>query len=243
MWSLLKKELSSSFSNLTGYLVIIVFLSLNGLFLWVIPTPYNILEYPYASLETLFTLSPWVFLFLVPALTMQLFAEEKRTGTLELLLTKPLSHTQIVLAKYLASVILVLIAILPSFIYLISIYQLADPVGNVDMGATLGSYIGLLFLGAIYCAIGIFSSAINSTQVSAFITALLLCLFCYLGIEYLSSLFASQELQISLIKLGINEHYLSISRGVIDSRDLWYFLAVILLFLYGSKLSLDRSIR
>lgn len=241
MWSLFKKELKSFFSSITGYLVIIVFLTINGLFLWLVPSEYNILEYPYASLETMFTLSPWVFLFLVPAVCMQLFAEEKRTGTIELLMTKPISTFHIVLGKYLAAVCLVLLALLPSLIYLASIYFLANPIGNIDFGAVLGSYIGLFFLASVYCSIGVLGSSLSSNQVVAFIVSTALCFVMYIGFDFISSIDLFENIKLSVLNLGINEHYLSISRGVIDSRDLVYFLVVILSFIYMTHFSLLKS--
>jgi ABC-2 type transport system permease protein len=231
MWSLLKKELNTFFSSLTGYLVVIIFLVINSLFLWVIPTEFNILEYPYASLETLFTLSPWVFLFLVPATTMHLFSEERNTGTIELLLTKPISTTKIVLAKYFSAILLVLSALLPTVVYFITVYYYSNPVGNVDVGATIGSYIGLFFLSAIYCSIGIFASSISSNQIISFILATLLCFFFYMGFDFIGSIKIFSSFQLFIINLGINEHFLSMSRGVIDSRDLIYFIVVIIAFL------------
>ena len=171
MWPLFKKEISGFFSSLTGYVVIAVFLMLTGLFMWVIPGQFNVLDNGYATLDTLFALAPWVFLFLVPAITMRMISEEKRTGTLDLLYTRPVSELQIILAKFLASWTLVLLSIMPPLVYFSSVSRLGTPPGNIDVGGTWGSYIGLLFLGGIYAAIGIFASSLTGNQIVAFILA------------------------------------------------------------------------
>ncbi len=238
MFALFLKEISSFLSSLIGYLVIAVFLLINGLFLWVFPTDFNILNFGYASLDGLFIIAPFVFMFLVPAVTMRSFADEKKTGTIELLLTKPLSDWQIITAKYLAGLALVLFSILPTLIYYVSVYRLGLPPGNLDSGGIWGAYIGLFFLGAAFVAIGIFSSSITENQILAFILAVVLSGFVYLGFEliYSFSWFGSADLFIK--QLGMAAHYSSISRGVVDTRDLIYFLSVIALFLSFTQLSL-----
>ena len=193
------------------------------------------MESGYASLDSLFTMAPWIFLFLVPAITMRMFAEEKRSGTLELLFTRPVSEWQIVISKFLAAWILVLISIIPTLVYFVSVYLLGAPQGNIDTGGTWGSYIGLLFLGGIYAALGVYSSSLTDNQIVAFILAVMLSFLFYLGFDLLSTVFAQGEFVHLVEKLGIQFHYLSISRGVLDSRDLIYFAAVIFIFLYATR--------
>ena len=226
MFSILKKEFSSFFSNATGYIVIGIFLTLMGLFLWVIPGEYNVFDNGYANLDGLFYLAPWLFLFFCPAVTMRLFAEEKQTGTWELIITKPISKFQIVLGKYLAALLLVLTALLPTLIYYFSISNLAEPAGNVDSGAFWGSFIGLIFLAASYVAIGTFASSLSKNQIVSFVLAIVISFFFYYGFEVLTSFItAGQTIQI-FDTLGIHAHYKSMSRGVIDSRDLLYFIVI-----------------
>ncbi len=226
MFSLFKKEINNFFASLTGYLVIIIFLFANGLFLWVFHGEFNIFDFQIASLEPLFVLSPLIFLFLVPAVTMRMFAEEKRSGTIELLLTRPLTRWQIIIAKYFAAVILVIFALIPTFVYFFSVNYL----GNIDVGGTFGSYIGLFFLAAIYAAIGIFASSLTDNQIIAFILGMVLSFFFYLGFESVGMLGIKGNIAEFLVDCGINEHYKSMSRGVIDSRDVIYFVGVIFLF-------------
>ncbi|HAF30757.1 MAG TPA: gliding motility-associated ABC transporter permease subunit GldF [Bacteroidales bacterium] len=235
MYTLLKKEISGFFSSLTGYVVIIVFLIINSLFMWIFPGVNNVLDSGYASLDSLFTIAPWVFLFLAPAVTMRMFADEKKSGTIELLLTKPITDFQIIFAKYLAGLILVLFSILPTLIYFYSVYQLGNPVGNIDTGGTWGSFIGLFFLAGIYVAIGILSSSFTENQIIAFIIGMLLCFVTYIGFDYISQLITFKSIDGFIINLGINEHYRSMSRGVIDSRDMIYFISVIAFFLLVTK--------
>jgi len=231
MFSVLKKELRTFFSNATGYIVIGIFLSLTGLFLWVIPGEYNILDAGYANVDGLFYLAPWLFLFLCPAVTMRMFAEEKQTGTWELLITKPISKTQIVLGKYLAGWLVVALALLPTLLYYLSVAYLAEPVGNVDSGAFWGSFIGLFFLAAVYVAIGTFASSLSNNQIVSFVVAVVLSFFFYYGFEVLLSFVTSgQSIQLPET-LGIHAHYKSMSRGVIDSRDLLYFIVLSVGFL------------
>ena len=239
MFQLLKKEINGFFSSLTGYVVIIVFLLITGLFLWVFPGQFNILSNGYASLFSLFVIAPWVFLFLVPAVSMRLFADEKKSGTIEFLFTQPLTEMQIVLAKYFAGLVLVLFSLLPTLVYLFSVYQLGNSVGNVDMAGIWGSYIGLFFLAAIYVSIGVFSSSLTENQIIAFLIAMILSFFIYIGFEAISSLDFLNSISSIILNLGINEHYKSISRGVIDLRDIVYFVSVITIFLYLTKTVLE----
>lgn len=238
MYALFKKEINNFLSSLIGIMVVVVFLLITGLFLWVFKSDFNIMSYGYASLDGLFILAPWVFLFLVPAVTMRFFAEERRTGTIEMLLTKPLSDWQIVGAKYLAGVALVLLALIPTLIYYISVSRLAIPVGNVDHGGIWGSYIGLFFLSAAFVSIGVFCSSVTNNQILAFILSVFLCGFLYIGFDMLYSLSLFGKVDLFIQQLGMAAHYSSLSRGVIDTRDLLYFLGVIALFLCLTKSSL-----
>lgn len=241
MRSLFIKEISSFFSNITGYLVIFVYLLINSLLLWVIPGDYNIIDSGYATLSPLFEISPWVFLFLVPAITMRSFAEERRLGTLELLLTRPLSELQIILAKYFAALSLVILSLLPTLIFYLSVYLLGNPQGNVDTGGTWGSYLGLFFLAAIYVAIGIFSSSLTDNQVVAFIVGTILCLVMFMGFEIIAAvpLFSGFEQWIAY--LGIHEHYQSISRGIVDTRDVVYFVTIAAFFILLTREVVGKS--
>jgi ABC-2 type transport system permease protein len=239
MYSLIHKEIGSFFSSLTGFVVITVFLVINGLFLWVFPGQLNIPESGYATLDTLFIISPWVFLFLIPAVTMRMFAEEKKTGTIELLLVRPLTDLQIVMAKFTAAVALVLISLLPTLVYFWSVFTLGNPAGNLDIGAISGSYIGLFFLGSCYAAIGLFSSSLTENQIISFILAVLLSFFFFTGFSLLSALPMPLHLEELLLYLGIDEHYSSISRGVIDTRDIVYFISLITFFIFLTRMVLQ----
>ncbi|MEZ4721754.1 MAG: gliding motility-associated ABC transporter permease subunit GldF [Flavobacteriales bacterium] len=239
MLSLLKKEIGDFLSSLIGYLVMAVFLVAVGLFMWVFPIELNVLNSGYANMDALFVLGPWVFLFLSPAVTMRLFAEETRTGTIELLLTKPLSDWQIILAKFLAGWLLCLITIAPTLIYYFSVYQLGSPAGNLDSGGTWGSYIGLLMLSGAYVSIGVFASSLSNNQIVSFILAVFLSFVMFIGFESISGIFDQSIIEGLLMKLGINHHYMSISRGVVDTRDMVYFLSVIGVFLLFTKTRLE----
>ncbi len=230
MFALLQKEISGFFSSLTAYVVILVFTVANGLFMWVFPGELNIMDSGYASIETLFIIAPWVFLLLVPAITMKMISEEKKTGTIEQLLTQPISDIQIILAKYFSAVILVLISLIPALIYFYSVYQMGTPVGNMDVAGTMGAFIGLFMLAAAYASVGIFTSSITDNQIVAFILAVIISFFLYIGFDSISGMIGLKQVNTLIAGLGINEHYKSISRGVIDSRDVIYFVVVISLF-------------
>lgn len=238
MRALIAKEITAFLGSLIGHIVIAVFLVLTGLFLWVFPD--NLLDQGYADLGPLFFLAPWVFLFLVPAVTMRSISEERRTGTLEILLTKPLTELQIVLAKYVASVVLVLVALLPTLVYWYTLHQLAMPKGNLDTGAILGSYLGLLFLASCFAAIGVFASSLSENQIVSFLVAVLLCFLLYMGAELLASFDALGGWEGAVRRIGIQEHYMSMGRGVIDLRDTLYFLGVNTIFLLLTRASLQR---
>ena len=238
MFSIFRKEISGFFSSLTGYIVIIVFLLINSLFMWVFPGEWNILDSGYAGLDTLFFLSPWIFLFLVPSVTMRMIAEEKRQGTLELIYSKPVTERGIVYGKYFASVALVLLALIPGLIYYFSVYILGESPGNLDKGGTAGAFIGLFFLAAVYASAGLFASSLTDNQVIAFLIALLLSFFLFMGFDSFAYLPGLQKIDEFVIRLGINEHYKSISRGVIDLRDIIYFIAVVVAFNEATRLVL-----
>lgn len=239
MFKLYLKEIKDFLNSLIGIIVVAVFLTVNALFLFVFPGQFNILETGYADLSPLFILAPWMFMFLVPAITMRSFSEEERTGTIELLLTKPITEWQIVVAKFSAGVTLVFFSLLPTLLYYYTVYQLGSPQGNLDVGATWGSYLGLLFLACSFVAIGIFSSSLTNNQIIAFITAVFFSFFIYIGFEQIANFSDFGTLDSYLINLGINEHYISMSRGVIDTRDLIYFLSLSFLFLIMSQLKLE----
>jgi len=235
MYSIFKKELNTFFSSLTGYLVIAVFLLVNAWFLWIGKSSFNIIDSGFASLSGLFEIAPWLFLFLLPAITMRSIADEKKSGTIELLLSQPITERQLILGKYFATVVVAWLALLPTFIYFISVYRLGN--GNIDMGGTWGSYIGLFLLAAGYAAIGVFTSSLTDNQIVAFILAAVGCFFFYLGFDGLSVLL--RPLDSFLMSIGINEHYQSLSRGVIDWRDILYFASLVIVFLEAARLKLE----
>ncbi len=240
MRSIFLKEINSFFSSLIGYLVIGGFLLLLGLMLWIFPDN-SILESKFASLDELFNVAPLVLMFLIPAITMRSFAEENQSGTIELLITKPVADWQIILAKFFACLTLVVIAILPTIVYYISIYMLGSPPGNLDSGAIMGSYIGLIFLGSCFVAIGIFSSSLTKNQIVAFIIATFLCFLFHWGFNYTSRIQMFVGTLDDLIQsLGIDFHYGSISRGLVDTRDVIYFLSLSGFFLFLTLLMVER---
>lgn len=229
MKAILLKEINSFFGTPIGYLVISIFLVINGLFLWVFEGDYNILNSGYADLSPFFVIAPWILIFLIPAVTMKSFADEKKQGTLELLLTKPIGLPQIVLGKFFGSVVLIIIAIIPTYIYVWIISDLAMPETSVDFGSTLGSYFGLLFLVFAYTAIGIFTSSLSENQIVAFIVSVLLCFISYFGFEAIANVLKEWSNQISYF--GMQNHFNSMAKGVIDTRDLIYFLSFSAIFL------------
>lgn len=241
MYSLFIKEIKTFLGSLIGYLVIAVFLLITGLFLWVFPGMYNIPDNGYATLEGLFLLAPWVYLFLVPAITMRSFADEKRTGTIEILLTHPITDFQLVLAKFLAGLVLVVFSLFPTLLWFLSVYLLGNPVGSIDVGATWGSFIGLFFLASIYVAIGIFASSLTDNQIVSFILAMALSFVFYLGFDFVSSSGVPFILEQILSWFSINTHYLSISRGVVDMRDMIYFAGMALFFIFLTGILLRKG--
>ncbi len=240
MISIYKKELHNFFSSLIGYIVMAVFITSIGLFMWVFSDT-SVLDYNFATMDQLFSIGPLVFLFLIPAVTMSSFADERAKGTIELLYTKPLTTNEIILGKYLASLTLVIIALIPTLIYLFSIWGLGSPKGNLDMGSVVGSYIGLLFLAGAFVAIGIFASAFSNNQIIAFIVAAFLCFAVHWSFYYISAMpIFRGSFDLFLQKLGMNYHYTNISQGLIESKDIVYFLSVIGLFLFVTKLKIDQ---
>lgn len=241
MGTLFRKEITQFLGSLTGTLAIIVFLTVSGLFLWVFPGDYNIPENGYASLDPFFQLAPWLYLFLIPAITMRLFSEEKRTGTLELLLTRPLGDFRLVTAKYLASLLLVAFTLIPTLLWFWSVYRLGNPIGNIDSGSTWGAFTGLFLLASIYIAIGLFASAVTDSQIVAFLLAAALSFLFYLGFGLVSGSGVPYALEKFFAGLTIREHYLSVSRGVLDISDLLWYAGMTLFFLLLTSFVLRRS--
>ena len=237
MIEVLYKEIRSFFSSLIAYLVMIVFLISTGILMWVVKD--NALEAGYANLDILFIIGPWVLIFLISAITMRSFSEEKKSGTLEILTTKPLTDLQIILGKYFAGVVLVFVALLPTLIYFYTIWQLGLPKGNIDTGATAGSYLGMFLLGAAYVAIGLFASSLTDNQIVAFILSMILCTLFYILFKMLAALSIFTGFDYIIEWLGIYSHYESISRGVLDSRDILYFISLIVIFIYLTKTVLE----
>ncbi|MDE1207958.1 gliding motility-associated ABC transporter permease subunit GldF [Tenacibaculum larymnensis] len=239
MLPLLKKEFNSFFASPIAYLVIGVFLLVNGLFLWVFKDNFNILNAGFADLNSFFYLAPWLFLFLIPAITMKSFADEFNSGTIEILKTKPLTDWQIVMGKFFAALLLVIIALLPTLTYAYTVYQLGSPVGNLDVGSTIGSYLGLLFLASTYTAVGLFTSTLSNNQIVAFIVSVFITFALFYGFDAVGSSLGNSGY--ALQQFGINEHFKSISRGVVDTRDLIYFISVTFFFLFITKQQLKNE--
>lgn len=235
MLALLRKEIGAFLGSLIGYIVIIIFLSFMGLFMWVLPGESNVLDAGYSNIDGLFSITPYLYLFLIPAITMRSFAEEKRSGTLELLLTSPITELQLILAKYFAGILLVIYSLIPTLVYYFTVSKYGSTPGNIDTGGMWGSYIGLTMLGAAFVAIGIFTSSITDNQVISFVIAVLLCYICFLGFDSLAEIKALKSLDFLFLNLSINTHYVSMSRGVIDSRDLIYFIGLITIFILLTK--------
>jgi ABC-2 type transport system permease protein len=238
MLAILKKEFNGFLNTLIAYIVIMVFLVAIGMFMWVFPES-NVLDYGFADMQTLFNMAPWLFLFLIPAITMRTFAEEKREGTIELLLTKPISDLQLILGKYLAALLLALFALIPTLLYYYTVYELGNPQGNVDSAAVVGSYLGLVFLAGVFAAIGVFASSVSDNQIISFVIAIFLCYIIYAGFELIASIPVWGSYSYFVSQLGIAYHYTAISKGLIDSRDVLYFLSVIAIMVLSTKLVLS----
>lgn len=237
MIQILAKEFNSFLNSLIAYVVVGVFLVGIGLLMWVFPET-SVLEYGYADMDTLFSMGPYVLIFLVPAITMRSFAEEKKAGTMELLFTKPLTDWDVILGKFLACFLLVVLALVPTFIYYFSISQLGNPVGNIDTPGVIGSYLGLVLLGGVFCSVGILASSITSNQIVAFVIAAFLCFIFFTGFQSIAALEFWTDQALFIKQLGIVEHYEALSKGLIDSRDVLYFLSAMFLMLTTTKLIL-----
>jgi ABC-2 type transport system permease protein len=240
MLAIFRKEINTFFSSLIGYVVIGLFLVIMGLFMFVFRDT-SLLDYGFATLSPFFSMVPNVFIFVIPAITMRAFAEERQSGAIELLVTKPIKDIEIILGKYFASLLLVLFALLPTLLYFVTVYQLAAPVGNVDIGGTIGSYLGLVFLAMAFVAIGLFASSLTSNQIVSLLLSIGLCFWCYFGFDYLSDLSVlNGGLQTFLQELGMLHHFNSLGRGLLDSRDIIYFLSITAFFIMLTLLSLER---
>ena len=240
MLSIFYKEINSFFSSFIGYIVIGVFLAIMGLVMFVFPDT-SILNSNYATLDQLFDMAPVIFMFLIPAITMSSFAEEKQAGTIEMLATRPITDLQIILGKYLACLVLVAFALLPTVLYYYTLYQLGSPKGNLDAGAILGSYIGLFLLAGIFVAIGVFASSLSNNQIIAFILAAFLCFLVYWGFDFISRMPIFVGKGDDIVQMfGIDYHYMSISRGILDTRDVLYFCSAIGLFILLTLASVER---
>lgn len=240
MKSILGKEIRSFFSSLVGYIVIILFLLISGLFMWILPDT-NMFDYGYASMEKFFSFAPWILMFLIPAITMRMLADEFKSGTIEMLSTKPLKESSIIYGKFWASFLLVCICLMPTLLYLLTLESLSIIPNNLDSGGILGSYIGLLFLIAAFTAIGLFCSALTDNQIIAFLIAVFLNFILFQGFESISEMPAlSGGPDYIISQIGLNFHYQSISQGVLDTRDLLYFVSVSLLFLFATRLFLQK---
>lgn len=240
MFAIFKREVQSFFTSPIGYMIVGLFLLLNGLFLWVFKGDFNIFDYGFADLGNLFLLAPWIFIFLVPAITMKSFSEERKVGTLELLLIKPISIWKLVLGKFWGAFLLCVIAVLPTIIYVFAISNLGITEGNFDLGVVLGSYFGLLFLIGAYTSIGLFSSTLSDNQIVSFIIGILMCFLLFNGFDAISSLFSGGETQRLIQEIGARSHFDSIARGIVDTKDLLYFVSLTLFFLYLTFLRLKQ---
>ncbi|GAB4239478.1 MAG: gliding motility-associated ABC transporter permease subunit GldF [Ekhidna sp.] len=238
MRTILLKEINDFLDSLIAYVVIGLFLIGMGLLTWVFPET-NVLDYGYASMETVFIVAPYVFMFLIPAITMKSFAEEKRGGTIELLFTLPFKDIEIVAGKFLASWVLVLFSILPTIIYYFSISYLGNPPGNLDTAGIIGSYLGLMLLGGVFSTIGILASALTGNQIVAFILASFLCFTLYAGFESLASIDIWSDTSYYIKQLGILSHYESLSKGLINLADVVYFISIMVMMLYFTRLVLS----
>lgn len=239
MLTILKKEFNSFFASPIAFLVIGIFLLINGLFLWVFNDDFNILNAGFADLNSFFYLVPWFLLFLIPAITMKTFADEFQSGTIEILITRPIAKWSIVLGKFFAVLLLIIMAIIPTIVYSYSIYQLGNPQGNIDYGSTIASYAGTLFLASSYASIGVFTSTLSKNQIVAFLLAFFINFIFYYGFDAVADLFESSSYTVKLF--GMNEHFKSMSRGVIDTRDILYFLSITIFFLFITRQQLTNE--
>lgn len=235
MIAIFRKEINLFFSSAVGLLTVLLFLLVNGMFIWIIQSDFNVLDYGYANLDAYFTLAPILFLLFIPAICMRFFADEYRLGTIEILLTKPLSVWHIVIGKFLAAIALVILAILPTFLYFFTVYYFGETIGNVDVGGTFGSYIGLFLLATTFVSISVFASSLSQNQIVAFLVAIFLNTIFYYGFDIISQIEPLQQWDFQLRNLGIQLHYETMSKGILDTRDIIYFLSVFYLFLLLCK--------
>ena len=240
MFHIYSKEIKGFLNSLIGYIVISVFLTVLGLLVWIFPET-SVLDYGYADLETLFSFSPYIFIFLVPAITMRMFAEEKKSGTLELILTKPVSGMSLIIGKFLSGLTLVIVALLPTGVYYYSIHSLGNPAGNIDSAAVVGSYLGLVLLGGVFVSFGIFASSITRNQIVAFILGVFFCFVTYQGLTSVSQMPGLEGNSLFIEQLGVSYHYSGMSKGLIDSRDAIYFLSVITVMIGSTNLVLKSK--
>lgn len=231
MIALFKKEINIFFSSSIGYFIIGVFLLISSLFVWVFDSEFNILNYGYASMDSFFLLSPIIFLVFIPAINMHMFSQEYKTGTIEILLAKPISNMQIIMAKYLASITLIFLSIIPTFLYVITIFQLGENIGNIDLAGTIGSYIGLFFMCALFSSINIFTSSVTSNQVTAFLFGILLNLLWFYGFDLISEIGWLTYFDLIIQKIGVSYHYQYMSKGLLRFVDIFYFVSVSFLFI------------
>jgi len=243
MFAIFKREIRAFFTSAIGYLIIGLFLTLTGLFLWVFKGPYNIFENGFADLSSFFLLVPWIFIFLIPAITMRSFSEERKMGTLELLFIKPISILDMVLGKFFGNSVLAVIALIPTWLYIWCIWILGTTPGNLDLGVVLGSYFGLLFLIFTYTAIGVFCSSLSQNQIVTFILSVAGCFFLYYGFEGIATLIPTGSSALLIRNLGMKAHFDSIARGVVDIRDLVYFISLTLFFIYSTTVHLKNLVR
>lgn len=240
MSSIIRKELHQFFSSLTGYITLILFLVVNALYLFVLKDS-NIFDFGYATLINFFELAPWIFIFLIPAVSMRSFSDEFKTGTFETLKTRPLTNWQIVGGKFLATVVVIFIALVPTFLYVFTIHSLSST-GSIDSGGIAGSYTGLFFLASVFAAISTWCSSMTSNAVIAFLISAFFCIVLYFGFSAISKLpVFTGNADYYIEMLGIDFHYRSISRGVADTRDIIYFLSIILLFLFATQKNLQKK--
>ena len=235
---MIKKEIHTFFASPIGYLVIALFLLLNSLFLFVFKTDFNILNAGFADLNPFFYLVPWIFIFLIPAVTMRTFSDEIQAGTIEILKTKPITNRQIIFAKYIGSLLLIIIALIPTFIYFFTVYKLGNPIGNIDIASTIGSYLGLFLLAGAFVAIGVFSSTFSANQIVSFLLGVTLSFILYFLFDILAESFPFNAYFIQ--KLGMYQHYQNLSKGLIELKDIIYFLSIIAFFLYLTKIRVDK---
>ena len=241
MYALFKKEINTFFSHTSGVIIVLSYLLTNSAFLWLFSSDFNILDSGFTQMNGLFSLSPLLFLVFVPALTMRLFADEYKEGTMEVLQTLPISNTKLVLSKYFSGLTIVWLAIIPTLVYYYSLYNLSETVGNIDTAGIIGSYIGLLLLSSVFVAIGVYASSTSKNQITSFVIAIFISAFFYLGWDLIAGEISNGRIQIAISYIGIDSHYNSLSRGVIDSRDIIYFLSLNIIFIQLTSYSISKK--